>query len=199
MTINAVTLDEINYITMQVTEGGQLIGWEYVPDGGQYCWSFRRDISEFYNATLVTTTLEIRGLPDGSSAALIRWNNVPMTDQELDKIEQDEGRILNGIPNSNVPDEGMSLVDCRYAALRNQGYDGHVNDMEMLWLVANGADPAIGSLMDRWRSMLLSQGFTPELDYAFNDAWYALLGDQGYTGHMNDRETAFWCAGGIIV
>ena len=200
MALHAVRLDEVNYLQGTVQAGAQVVAWEYVaePDSS-YCWSFRRDITEFYNATLNGTALEIKGLPGGSSAALIRVNNVPVTEEELNAIEINEGRILNGIPTVGVADEGKTLVDCRFNSLRNMGYNGQVNDMEMDWLVDNGADPAIGSLNDRWQSMLIFQGFSPEIDYQYNDAWYALLGSRGYTqGHIHDRELAFWCAGGII-
>ena len=93
--IYSVRLDQDNYLEGTVTTGGQLIGWEYVANTGSYCWSFRRDVSEFYDATEVTGALTVKGLAGGSAAAMVRWNNVPMTNAELDAIERKEGLILD--------------------------------------------------------------------------------------------------------
>jgi hypothetical protein len=196
--IYGVRLDQINYLQGVVQTGGQLIGWEYVANTGSYCWSFRRDISEFYDASEVAGALTIKGLAGGSVVALVRWNNVPMTDEELNAIEQNEGRLLNGIPNPLA--STYSLNDLRRAALLAQGYSGHNNDMVIKWLLDNGADANGGQhINDLWRSFLIAQGFTPANEYQYNDAFYAFLGDQGYTnGDRNGREIEFWRDGGVI-
>ncbi len=93
--IYGVIIDQDNYITGTVQPGGSLIGWEYdgTPSDG-YCWHFRRDISEFFDATEVAGVLTIKGLETSSGAALIRWNNTPMTDEQLDQVEKDDGLLL---------------------------------------------------------------------------------------------------------
>jgi hypothetical protein len=197
--IFGVVLNQQDYLQGTVVTGGQLIGWEYMAEpSSSYCWSFRRSAAEFYDAAEAAGALTIKGLPDNSAAALIRWNNVPMTDEELDQIERDEGRMLNGIANPLAT--GYSLNDLRRAALLAQGYSGDNNGMVIKWLLDNGAD-ATGPqhINDLWRSFLIFQGFTPALDYQYNDAFYAFLGAQGYTnGDRNGREIEFWRAGGVI-
>jgi len=88
-----------------------------------------------------------------------------------------------------------SLIDCRFEVLRAKGYVGSTTDMLRVWLVAEGADPAIGHINDLWQSMLASKGFTGQ----YNDAWFEFLGSLGYEGQINDREKEFWCDGGIIL
>lgn len=135
-------LDQKNYLTGTVQTGGQLIGWEYPPGGskGAYCWSFRRDITEFYSAEEVAGALTVKGLEGGSSVAMLRWNNVPMTNEELDAIEQGEGSILNpdfyGVGGNRQGQrlavwrtESLSPVNigyqgAQYAAALYYGYDG---------------------------------------------------------------------------
>jgi len=195
--IYGIVLNQVNYVQGTVQTGGQLIGWEYVANTGSYCWSFRRDISEFYDASEVSGALTIKGLADGSAAALIRWNNVPMTDEELNLIEQDEGRLLNGIPNPLATT--YSLNDLRYAALKAQGYNGHTNDMVIEWLKDNGATSNYGNhINDLWKSFLIAQG-AAESTYQYNDARRQFYIDQGYPQRtLNDLEVAFWRDGGII-
>jgi hypothetical protein len=49
----------------------------------------------------------------------------------------------------------MTLVDCRFDALRALGYLGTTSDMLILWLQANGG---VGNnVNDLWMSMLQSQ------------------------------------------
>jgi hypothetical protein len=93
--IFSVILDQDNYLQGVVQTGGQLIGWEYIADGGDYCWSFRRSADQFYDADETAGALTIKGLAGNSAAAMIRWNNVPMTDAELNAIEKNEGQLLN--------------------------------------------------------------------------------------------------------
>lgn len=88
-----------------------------------------------------------------------------------------------------------SLVDCRYQALLDQGFGpGHVNEMLLGWLQLNGATS--DNINDAWIQMLESQGIVPPVNKT--DGWYELLGLLGYEGHINDREMAFWCGGGIL-
>jgi hypothetical protein len=190
-----VIIDQENYLTGSVNTGGQLIGWEY-PTGvisSAYSWAFRRDISEFYDAQEVAGALTVKGLSTSSGLALLRWNDVPMTEEQLDQAEQDGGRILQGV-GGGVGHMADSLVDSRYQALIALGKSGHVNDMLMEWLFDNGATTA-STLNDRWMEMLASKGFA---DKQLNDNWYELLGSLGYTGAMNDRELQFWQAGGTF-
>ena len=128
--IYGVYINQINYLQGVVQTGGQLIGWEYVANSGRYCWSFRRDISEFYDASEVDGVLTIKGLPLNSAAAMIRWNNVPMTDDELNKIEQDEGRILEPSFTPFAGNSGNKQNERNLAWIvegglpRNTGYQG---------------------------------------------------------------------------
>jgi hypothetical protein len=93
--IYSVRLDQENYLQGVVVTGGQLIGWVFPKtDSGKYCWTFLRDASEFYDASEVAGALTIKGKPGGESYAMLRWNNVPMTQEELDSIENEEGQIL---------------------------------------------------------------------------------------------------------
>jgi hypothetical protein len=86
----------------------------------------------------------------------------------------------------------MTLVDCRFDALRTQGYLGTTSDMLMFWLADNGG--VGGAMNDLWHTMLLSKGFTG----ATTDMWYQYLFNLGYRGHINDMEMAFWCSGGVF-
>jgi hypothetical protein len=54
----------------------------------------------------------------------------------------------------------------------------------------------IRTLSDAWRYMLIGQTGLPSETYHRNDYWYELLGSLGYEGSLNDREYAFWEAGG---
>lgn len=87
-----------------------------------------------------------------------------------------------------------TLIDARFDALRAT-YTGAVNDMLLQWLQAGGATSS--NLVDAWMEMLESQ---LGVEYTGNrsDDWYTLLGNLGFTGARNDRETAFWVAGGIL-
>jgi hypothetical protein len=91
----------------------------------------------------------------------------------------------------------MSLIDARFDALRTLGHTGSTSDMLYTWLAANGG---VGDhINDRWRTMLGAN--IPRTDfenYHYNDWWYDLLGSQGYTGTLNDREYQFWLAGGVL-
>lgn len=187
-----VVIDQDNYITGTVQSGGQLIGWEF-PNAGP-AWIFRRSITEFFDAIEVAGALTVKGLVGGTGLALLRWNNVPMTESQLDQLEVQERLLLVPVlPISGLG--GDSLMDCRFRALRSLGYLGTTSDMLRPWLQDNGGG-AIRQINDMWRTMLIAQGFTPALDYQYNDAWYAFLGDRGFTGSINDREKDFWCIGG---
>jgi len=86
-----------------------------------------------------------------------------------------------------------TLTDEKFASLRAQGHAGAVPDMTLLWLQANGATSP--SIPDAWAEMLSSKGFDPQR----SDSWYEYLGSIGFTqGHINDREMAFWLAGGVL-
>lgn len=91
------------------------------------------------------------------------------------------------------------MVDARFSALRAQGYTGSTSDMLLAWLIYNGATAA-KTLQDAWALVLAAYGFpiNRTAGFARNDAWYALLGTYGYAGTLDDRERAFWIAGGIL-
>jgi len=82
-----------------------------------------------------------------------------------------------------------TLADAKFDALRDQAFTGTISDMTLQWLQANGATS--GSLTDAWLEVLPGTGQR-------NDRWYKLLEDMGYTGSLNDREFAFWAAGGVL-
>ena len=197
--IAGIVIDQVNFVTGTVSGGlGQLVGWEY-PAGGP-AWIFRRDITEFFDAVAPGGALEVKGLVGGTGVALLRWNTNPMTPGELDPAETEEGNLLLGsLPASGIA-AGRSLMDCRFRALRIQGFQGTTSDMLREWLAVNGAGLPLRHINDMWRDMLIAQGFTPEMEYQYNDAWYAFLGVQGFTrGHINDRELDFWCDGGGFI
>jgi hypothetical protein len=81
-----------------------------------------------------------------------------------------------------------TLIDCRYEALIALGHTGSTTDMMMDWLFDNGGTGA--TKLDRWETMLTSQGFPYG---SRDDSWFALLGILGHDGHINDREMLFWC------
>ena len=89
-----------------------------------------------------------------------------------------------------------TLSDAKFQALRGQGRTGSISDMQLQWLQANGATSSQQS--DAWREMLASQLSKPITAVQRNDDWYTLLGNQGHSGSMNDREIAFWQAGGAF-
>lgn len=65
------------------------------------------------------------------------------------------------------------INDCKFDALRAQGYIGAIDDMERAWGIDNGLpDGTVG---------------TP---------WYNALTAAGYTGHINDMAFQFWCVDG---
>ena len=82
-----------------------------------------------------------------------------------------------------------TLADAKFDALRDQGFTGSISDMTLQWLQANGATS--GSITDAWLEVLPGTGQR-------NDRWYTVLGGMGYTGSLNDREFAFWVAGGVL-
>jgi hypothetical protein len=79
-----------------------------------------------------------------------------------------------------------SLVDIRFAKLRELGFSGSTSDMVLAWLQSYGATS--GAVTDAWMEVLGLIGFTGQR----NDAWFTLLGVEGYTGSLNDREIQFW-------
>ena len=85
-----------------------------------------------------------------------------------------------------------TLTDSKFDALRTQGFTGSISDMTLQWLKANGATS--NAVPDAWGEMLALYLKTPQR----NSGWYELLGDEGYTGSMNDRELQFWLAGGVL-
>ena len=87
---------------------------------------------------------------------------------------------------------GDSLNDARFRALRIQTFTGATNDMVLQWLQDGGATS--GSINDAWSEMLVAKGYSA----VRNDGWYALLGDLGHAGQLNDRELAFWLDGGVL-
>lgn len=127
--IFGVILNQENYLQGTVVTGGQLIGWVFPKtEQGSYCWTFLRDASEFYDASEVAGALTIKGKPGNESYAMLRWNNVAMTDEELDSIENEEGQILNpsltGITGNNKQNE-RNLAWITEAGLPKQtGYQG---------------------------------------------------------------------------
>ena len=87
-----------------------------------------------------------------------------------------------------------TLVDERFDALRTQLFTGSTSDMILQWLQDSGATS--GSVADAWREMLDIVLAAPTGNQ--NDDWFYLLGTEGHTGQINDREYAFWLAGGIL-
>lgn len=87
-----------------------------------------------------------------------------------------------------------SRIDLKVTAYRDQGFTGALLDMELQWLQNGGATSE--NRHDAWREMLDFQGYK---DWpAVEDAWYQLLGVEGYTGTLLDREDQFYAAGGIL-
>ena len=89
-----------------------------------------------------------------------------------------------------------ALPDAKFAALRGLGYTGAMPDMELQWLLANGASSP--SLSDAWQEMLAAQLSVPKDTVQVNDGWHELLRQLGYVGQVNDAELLFWEAGGTF-
>lgn len=87
-----------------------------------------------------------------------------------------------------------TLSDARFDALRLQGFTGSTSDMLLQWLQANSGVPVPKTIPDGWRALLNLY----QKNGQRNTGWYDLLGDEGYTGSLNDRELAFWLAGGVL-
>jgi len=91
-----------------------------------------------------------------------------------------------------------TLVDCRFDALRTQGFSGSISDMMHSWLQANGATAA--TIPDSWKEMLdIIQPPDPDSKV---DQWYIWLRANGYGApnhHINDMLMDFWCSGGTLV
>ena len=85
-----------------------------------------------------------------------------------------------------------TLNDARFNALRAIGHTGATNDMLVTWLQDGGA--ISNCLPDAWLEMLAAHSLIGHR----NDTWYALLGDLGFEGQINDRELAFWLGGGVL-
>jgi hypothetical protein len=81
----------------------------------------------------------------------------------------------------------MSLADARFQALRALGYTGSARDMLFEWLGDNGG--VGGTVIDRWYTYLVSEGYGPR---AVPDMREKQLRDLGYTGALSDMELAFW-------
>ena len=83
----------------------------------------------------------------------------------------DEATFRAGFEHPNMWRElvanGNTLNDCRFTALRDQGFTGQTNDMLLQWLQDNGATS--DCLPDAWLEMLIAQGATPAHR---NDMWY---------------------------
>jgi hypothetical protein len=94
------------------------------------------------------------------------------------------------------------LSDVRFAALRALGFTGSTSDMLLAWLQSTplgGTPPAVppNAVPDAWREALVAANTASPFasgEYQRNDWWYAYLGQQGFTGQLNDRELAFWLA-----
>ena len=85
------------------------------------------------------------------------------------------------------------LNDCRFDALRAQGFEGHTNDMLLAWAQAGGA--TLGHINDALLQYLQLNGATSG---SLSDAWFEALRAAGYEGARNDMEMMFWCAGGTF-
>ena len=83
------------------------------------------------------------------------------------------------------------LNDCRFDALRAQGFTGATNDMLLAWAQAGGATS--GHINDALLEYLQLNGATSG---SLTDAWFEALRAAGYEGARKDMETAFWCEGG---
>lgn len=90
-----------------------------------------------------------------------------------------------------------TITDARFDALRVlvPTAPPTTNDMLFAWLALEGGTG--NTLADRWRSMLIGKGATPGHR---NDMWMQVLAINGFTQpQMNDRELAFWVAGGNLI
>lgn len=90
-----------------------------------------------------------------------------------------------------------TLTDARFDALRVLVplAPPTTNDMLFAWLATEGGSG--DTLGDRWNSMLLSKGVSQGHR---NDMWMDVLALNGFTEpDMNDRQLAFWVAGGALI
>jgi hypothetical protein len=88
-----------------------------------------------------------------------------------------------------------TLSDARFDALRAQLFTGATSDMLLQWLQLNGATAK--AIPDAWKEMLAAQLVAPPTGQ-YNDDWFQLLDEQGFTGAISDRELDFWIAGGVL-
>ncbi len=89
----------------------------------------------------------------------------------------------------------MSLIDARFATLKEQGFTGSTPDMLLQWLLSNGA--TIPNTTDAWKQMIVAQlGFEATGDVSTD--WSKLLSNLGYDGQSNDQEAEFWLDGGAF-
>lgn len=87
-----------------------------------------------------------------------------------------------------------TLSDARFEGLRFLGYRGSTSDMLLAWLKAESIPALPKSIPDAWKTFLEQALLTPVGSYHRNDWWYQYLGQEGFTGAMNDREILFWNA-----
>ena len=81
-----------------------------------------------------------------------------------------------------------TLVDCRFDALRAEGFTGSTSDMLMQYWTSLGGTG--GTLVDLHFSALEALGRT---EGTLMDRWFTYLGALGYEGSIRDKEYAYWC------
>lgn len=79
------------------------------------------------------------------------------------------------------------MNDSKYTALRAAGYTGSINEMERDYYLANGATSR--QLNEAKMQWLIASGFTSG---ALNDRLVSKFRTAGYTGSVQDMESAFW-------
>lgn len=116
------------------------------------------------------------------------WVNATDTMYQYFVTLNDAGEIVD------VVDSSMSVIDIMLIRLSGLGYTGTLSEMFLEWLLDNGATTR--TMSDAIREFLIARGVSGL--FTLNDGWFNWLGTEGYTGTINDRNKAFWIAGGVF-
>jgi hypothetical protein len=163
-------------------------------------WSIGIDLASFFAGTETpfTFTLQTGTLPTGlhlsTDGVLSGVPTVEETQVGISVRGTDADLAFddtNTFSISIAVRKTRAMSDVKKDALVGQGFTGAMPDMELAWLLANGA--TTDNLPTAWREFLDAAGYTSGI---FNADFYQYLGGKGYTGALNEREYAFWEAGG---
>lgn len=82
---------------------------------------------------------------------------------------------------------GSGYITDKYNKLKSLGFDGALQEMFLDFLIARGATSK--TLNQAEKEFLLSKSVSNK---TLNDMWFKYLGDLGYTGTLQERESSYW-------